>query len=163
VGVLTCTYSIGANGANSSFQGKINNGNGAVSLVKVGTGTLTLSGNNSYSGGTTVSNGTLLVSNISGTGTGTGAVTVASGGILGGTGTIGGAVTVQSGGKLSPGASIGILTVTNPVTLSSGSTTLIEINRANSPNSDRLVAPSVAIGASGILTVTNIGTTNLVF
>ncbi len=60
-------------------------------LVKAGNGTLDLTAANSYSGATTVSAGTLLVS-----GSISGAATVQSGATLGGTGAIGGAVTVSS-------------------------------------------------------------------
>jgi len=45
---------------NSTFAGLIENGSGTVSLVKEGSGTLTLSGANTYSGGTTVSAGSLV-------------------------------------------------------------------------------------------------------
>ncbi|WP_395352767.1 autotransporter-associated beta strand repeat-containing protein [Variovorax sp. UC122_21] len=68
------------------------------SIVKVGAGTLTLSGANSYTGGTTVAAGTLSVTNKSGSATGTGAVQVQSGATLAGTGTIAGTVTVANGG-----------------------------------------------------------------
>ena len=56
-----------------------------------------MSAASTYSGGTVVSNGTLLVNNPTGSGTGAGAVTVASGATLGGSGTIVGSVTLQSG------------------------------------------------------------------
>jgi len=139
-------------------NGPIGNGaNGTGSLIKSGVGTLTLaSSQNTYSGGTTVSNGTLLVTSTLGSGTGSGAVTVKSGGKLGGTGIISGAVTNEAGGTLAPGASIGTLTVNNTVTLAGA--TVMEINPTNSPNSDRLVATSIVGG--GTLMVTNIGTTN---
>ncbi len=75
-------------------------------VVKIGSGTVTLSGANSYSGGTYVADGTLLVN---GTNSGTGAVIVASDGTLGGTGTLSSNVTVF--GTLAPGASIGTLSV----------------------------------------------------
>ena len=59
------TLTIGSNNQSTTFSGVIQ-GTGGVS--KTGTGTLTLSGANSYSGGTTVSAGVLNVSNpISGT------------------------------------------------------------------------------------------------
>ena len=51
---------------------------GSGRLIQLGSGTLTLTRSNTFSGGTTISNGTLLVNNTTGSGTGTGAVTVAS-------------------------------------------------------------------------------------
>jgi autotransporter-associated beta strand protein len=80
-------------------------------LTKVGAGTLTLAAANTYTGGTTINAGTLSVTNATGSGTGTGAVTVNSGGALGGSGTASGPVTVNTGGAVSPGVVQGILTV----------------------------------------------------
>jgi autotransporter-associated beta strand protein len=80
-------------------------------LSKTGSGTWTLKGDNTYTGGTTVAEGTLLINNTVGSGTGTGAVIV-NGGTLGGTGTIGntsGLVSVNAGGTLAPGIGIGTL------------------------------------------------------
>jgi len=74
---------------------------------KVHSGRWTLTANNTYSGTTTVYDGTLLVN---GTHTGGGTYSVIHNGILGGTGTIGSTV-ILSGGTLSPGASAGTLTV----------------------------------------------------
>ena len=83
---------------------------GAGGLIKAGTGTHILTNANTYTGGTTINNGTLQVNNTSGSATGTGAVTVNSGGTLSGlptpaapfnvAGTISGAVTINSGGTL---------------------------------------------------------------
>lgn len=84
---------IGSNNLSTTFSGLIQDGTGVGTLAKIGTGTLTLSGANTYTGGTTISSGNLLVSNLSGSGTGTGAVTV-NGGTLGGSGIISGAVSV---------------------------------------------------------------------
>jgi autotransporter-associated beta strand protein len=76
------------------------------SLRKSGAATLTLSGINTYSGGTTVLSGTLKVTNTDGSATGTGAVSVQAGFLAGG-GTIKGPVTIGkgsgTGASLAPG------------------------------------------------------------
>jgi len=82
---------IGGNGLSTTFSGVVQ-GNG--SLAKTGPGILTLGGANLYLDGTTVNQGTLLVSNRAGSGTG--AVSV-NAGTLGGSGIIAGAVTVGTG------------------------------------------------------------------
>lgn len=69
-----------------------------------------MSNANSYSGGTTITGGTLNVTNTTGSATGSGNVLV-SGGTLGGSGIISGNVTVSNGGVLSPGNSPGNLTL----------------------------------------------------
>jgi fibronectin-binding autotransporter adhesin len=53
-------YSIGALNANTDFGGAIN---GATMIIKTGTGTQTLSGANTYTGSTVVSNGVLQIGN----------------------------------------------------------------------------------------------------
>jgi fibronectin-binding autotransporter adhesin len=92
-----------------------------------------LAGTGSYAGTTTVVTGPFLVD---GTLTGsTSAVTVNSGATLGGTGTISRPVSVN--GTLAPGDSPGILNVTAPVTLNSGSVFAVELNGptpGNGPN-----------------------------
>ncbi len=71
-------------------------------LIKIDTGELDFGGSNTYSGGTTVSAGTLGVTNVSGSGTGTGSVLISSGAILAGTGRISGSVNLS--GHLAPGS-----------------------------------------------------------
>jgi autotransporter-associated beta strand protein len=95
---------------------------GVTSFVKSGVGTWVLTGANTYSGGTIVSAGTLLVNNTTGSGTGTGRVTVQTGATLGGTGSISGDITVQSGGRLS-----GTGTFSN-VTFEAGAQVLLSTN-----------------------------------
>src|SRR5262249_23252131 len=55
---------VGSNNLSTTVSGEIQDGGSfggsGASLVKVGTGTLTLSGNNSYTGATTISTGTLV-------------------------------------------------------------------------------------------------------
>ncbi|MDF1741968.1 MAG: autotransporter-associated beta strand repeat-containing protein, partial [Verrucomicrobiales bacterium] len=92
---------------------------GGGSLVKTGGDDLTITGANTYSGGTTVSAGTLIANNASGSATGTGTVIVNSGANLAGTGTIAGAVTVNAGGTLEPGDdTLDTLTIQGGVTQS---------------------------------------------
>jgi autotransporter-associated beta strand protein len=101
---------------------------GGGGLNKDGDGTLTLSAANTYTGATTVTAGALLVNNTTGSGTGTGAVTVGINATLGGSGTITGAATVD--GFLRPGNSTGLLTV-GSLDLNASATTTLEINGTN--------------------------------
>lgn len=57
----TPTFTLGGNNASGSFSGVIRNTSGALSLVKTGTGTQALSGANTYTGTTAVSQGTLAL------------------------------------------------------------------------------------------------------
>jgi fibronectin-binding autotransporter adhesin len=80
---------VGSNNLSTAFSGIIEDGTyrSGGQLSKAGRGTFTLSGANTYTGGTAVSGGTLLVTNQTGSATGTGAVQV-NAGTLGGTGSI---------------------------------------------------------------------------
>lgn len=127
---------------------------GSGPIIKSSTGTLTLSGANTFSGAVAVNGGKLLVNGIS---AGAGAVSVASGATLGGSGSVGGSVTVQSGGTMSPGTSIGTFTASGNVTLQSGSTNFMEINRATA-SSDKLVAGGT-LTLGGTLQVANLAGT----
>ncbi len=97
----TITWQVGARNEDTTFAGVIGNNTGPSALTKVGTGTLTLSGANTYSGATTISAGRLQVNGSSSATS----YTVQSGGTLGGSGTITGNVTVQAGGALEHGIS----------------------------------------------------------
>jgi fibronectin-binding autotransporter adhesin len=125
------TLVVGGNGLSTEVSGVIADNNpcncfpaGPGALEKVGSGTLTLSGINTYSGGTTVAGGNLRVD-----GSVVGAVNVQSGSTLSGIGTVGGLVTIQSGGTLSAGHSPGTLTV-GALNLNAGSTSVFELGSA---------------------------------
>jgi polygalacturonase len=103
---------------NNSFGGAFL-GSGPLALSLPAGSSLTLQGNSSgYSGALTVNNGTLLVDNTTGSGTGSGAVTVLGAATLGGSGVIGGPLTVN--GTLAPGNSPGTLTVINDLVVNDG-------------------------------------------
>jgi autotransporter-associated beta strand protein len=90
-------------------------------LFKSGSGTLTLSGNNTYTGATTINAGTLLVDGTSASAQ----HTVNTGGTLGGTGDIG-PVSVNSGGTLAPGTSPGCID-TGDLAFASGGILLVDL------------------------------------
>ena len=171
------TYIIGLNNSSSEFDGKFTESTAIrkVSLVKSGTGTFTLTAASSYTGFTTVSNGVLALAFNPNTSTdgsldGTTNIYIGSGAILdvstrsdgtlqlGGTQILQGSGTLRgslnASGTVAPGGdTVGTLTVTNVVSLNN--TTVMKLNRGSTPNSDRLVAPTINLG--GNLIVTNIG------
>jgi autotransporter-associated beta strand protein len=125
---LSTTPSLTLNGAgNGVIASAIGDLGVTLGLVKSGAGTWTLTGSNGYTGGTVVSQGTLLANNTSGSATGTGNVTVLSGATFGGTGAISSLVTTSAGSFLSPGASIESLNVGSA---SGAGTLLIEYDAA---------------------------------
>lgn len=94
------TLTVGAPG-NTTYAGTIINGSTAtLALVKNGSGTLELGGACSYTGTTSVNTGALR---LNGGSLGNTAVTVASGATLTGAGTITGTVSVATGGNIDPG------------------------------------------------------------
>ncbi|TAK94072.1 MAG: hypothetical protein EPO07_17265 [Verrucomicrobia bacterium] len=141
-----------------------------IALNKTTGGTVTLSQTNSYSGDTTISAGTLVLSG-NGSITNSPTISVASGAtfdvtnvasgftlaaaqVLKGNGAINGPATIN--GTVAPGASIGTLTFTNSPTLNG--TVLMEINTTNSPaTNDLLVVSGNPLTFGGTLTVTNTG------
>ncbi len=137
-----------------SGAGKIS---GSGGLTKLGSSTLTLNTVNDYSGATAVSGGRLLVNGA----IGSGAVTVQTGATLGGGGAIGGDITVESGGVLDPGAAAGTIgTLTSGgknVTLSSGSTTVVQVDRNGGSELSDQVASIGTFTAGGTLEVANLG------
>ena len=130
-GASTLTFQ---GGGNFLISGSIQNGSApAISLVKTGSGTLTLSGANTFANTTTISAGTLA-----------------------GSGSVTGAAMIQSGGTISPGSS-NTLAFGGNVTLAPGSVTFMHINKALQTNDQLQTAGAFTYG--GTLIVTNLGGT----
>jgi T5SS/PEP-CTERM-associated repeat protein len=107
-------------------------GSGAIN--QYGSGTTILSGNNNYTGTTTITNGTLV---LSGTNAGNGGISV-TGGLFTGTGVASNSIVTMSGGSITPGSSgsfgtltVGRLTIsggTLNILLSGTSSSLLSVN-----------------------------------
>jgi autotransporter-associated beta strand protein len=153
------------NGVSSTVD-KDNPSSSSGAITKDGSGTLTLTGENTYSNGTTVTNGVLLVSNASGSGTGKAAVAV-NGGTLGGSGIMAGAVTV--GTNSGPGAFLAprneakkpaTLTIKGALTLNDDSTDLYNLD-TKKVKADEVIANGVLIDSGGKFSLRPSGTNAL--
>ena len=139
------TLSIGALNLSTTFAGQFQS---SVNVTKTGTGTLTLSGNSTHTGATTVTGGILAV-----TGSfSSSPVTVNSGAILEGTGILGNGATIQSGGSLEPGlggGSFGTLTVSNSLNLN---TSQLNFDLSSSPagSNDEILLPGGTLNENGV-------------
>jgi autotransporter-associated beta strand protein len=140
---------VGEKNVDAVFNGLIS-GN---SITKNGTGSWTLTNANTYPGGTIVNGGTLIINNATGSGTGTGIVTVNTGATLAGTGTIAGAVVIANGGTIAPGNNgIGSLIINNNLVLAAGSTTSTEVSKSTASDTIRVTGN---ITFNGTLAITN--------
>lgn len=168
------TIVIGYTDASSSFSGTIQNSAGPLSLTKVGSGTLTLSGQATHSGSTIVSGGTLVLTgsatlsvttnifvsagatlNASGL---AGGLTLGYNQVISGGGAVLGSITAGSGAAVSPGGpgAAGTLTLTGNLTLN-GADLNYDLGTATTPGAgvnDLLVV-------TGTLTVSGATALNL--
>ncbi len=157
---------IGSNNLSSIFSGVISDffGRRKDSLTKIGTGTLTLSGSNSYAGRTTILQGTILVANRFGSGVGLGSVAV-DGGELGGTGSILGSTTIGgdtgTASFLSPGTDgTGTCTFGQALTFLSSGVYNCELN-SDTATADNVVVPLVTIDSGALVSLVDLGTATL--
>lgn len=150
---------------NFTLNGTISGAGGIVTTVTNAGNRLVISGSNTYEGGTTVNAGTILVSNTSGSGLGSGSVSVNTGGILGGRGAFTGNVSVASGGTLAPGESIESL-ASGGVSFASGSKFAYEVSSsaALSAGADlQVVNGGLSLSGAVELTLTNIAGSPVAF
>jgi fibronectin-binding autotransporter adhesin len=173
----TVVWSIGNNNLSTTFAGTINNGSTAArisAVTKVGTGTLTLEGLNTYTGPTVIDSGVLALA-FNATNDTDGAIgdsspiQLTAGAVLSvsgrsdGTFPLGSSQTLDGPGLIRGSldasgivAPEGTITVTNGLTLESSCTVDLNLNRATTPNSDRLVANSITNNGA-TLVVNNAG------
>ncbi|MFL6515525.1 MAG: beta strand repeat-containing protein [Chthoniobacterales bacterium] len=137
---------------------------GSGGFVKTGSGTEILTNANTYTGPTTVNGGILQVNNSSGSGTGSGNVTVNSGGTLSGlpatgfasAGTVSGVVTVNSGGNVL--ARSGTTFTFGGLTLNAGSTTQFNLASPTAINVINITtADALSLAGASTVNIANAG------
>jgi autotransporter-associated beta strand protein len=140
---------VGGNDLSTTLSGTIVGFGG--SLIKTGTGILTLSGTNAYTGSTTVNAGALIVD---GSIAASRLTTVNSGAALLGSGTVGSTV-INAGGFLVPGNSPGTMTVAGDLTIERNAFYVVQVDprtasRVNVSGTASLDGTVAAIFAPGI-------------
>lgn len=155
---------------NGTVGGQILDGGFAPGLTKTGAGTWTLNAANTYTGSTTVSNGTLAlgalgsIANSTNIAVSAGATfnvsaasgyTLNAGQLLGGNGWVVGNVATATGAKISPGASAGTLTFSNNLALAAGETNVFELSgTTNGANDLIVVAGNLSLGGTNTILIT---------
>lgn len=146
------TLTANADNASTTFSGILEDLSGALSLTKSGTGSLTLTANNTYSGTTKIIGGTLYVD-----GTQPASSVTLAGGTLAGNGTAGPVDSSSSSGTLSPGNPVAVLTTGN-INLTAGAPTFdIRINGATVGSSYSQLSTSGSIKVTGATLALSLG------
>jgi autotransporter-associated beta strand protein len=147
---------VGSTNQSTTFTGVIDDAGFGGALTKLGSGRLVLTNAHTYTGGTIVAGGILLINNTSGSGTGSGPV-FALAGTLGGSGVIAGAVVVGTGngagvilGPGESGVSPGTLTIQKRLALKADATYRVAL-RSSIPAADQVTAKGVTIRGAQIL------------
>ncbi len=163
------TLTVGSNNQSAIFSGVIQDGGISQgtggTVTKLGTGRWKLRSANSYTGGTTVEEGTLILNSRTGSATGSGPVQV-NAGTLAGRGTITGAVTVGSGSGggavLAPGegaARPARLSLESSLTLKGDATYRCRLNTKK--KADQVLANGVTIESGAQISFAVIGNRKL--
>ena len=157
--------SVGSNNLSTNFSGLIESSGGMTGvLTKIGTGTLALSGANTFTGGTTIEAGTLLVQTKNASATGTGPVQV-NAGTLGGRGKMSGAVTIGSGtgtgAFLAPGVNGAAgLTTQSALTFNADGIYSCEVDTSR-VKADKITAKGVTINSGALFSFVALGNQTL--
>ena len=139
----TPTLTLGDNNTTSTFSGILRNTAGTLAVTKIGSGTQTFSGANTYTGATTVSAGT---ASITGSLSASSAVSV-SGGALVGTGSVG-AVTVANVASSAITGGLGTTgTLTTGALTFGGSTAKLRVNTDGASTVSLVNAAAVTLGS----------------
>lgn len=152
-----------ASGLNHTMSGNISSTGGT--MTKLGTGTLILNGTNTFTGATTIREGTLKAGNSAAlsrtssiivnsgatfdVASSDGGFAIASGQTLGGSGTVKGFLTMKSGSHLTPGDSVGTLTFTFGLDLEAN----VNLNFELGTVSDKIVVSGNTLRGNGPVTV----------
>ncbi|MFA6287320.1 MAG: autotransporter-associated beta strand repeat-containing protein [Opitutaceae bacterium] len=160
----TATLTLGDNDQTATYAGTILDGTGKVAITKIGAGVQTFGGANTYTGNTTISNGTLALSSTGSIG-GSAIVSVASGATfnvsavsgyavasgqtLRGAGSVIGAVAAGSGATVAGGvdaSTLGTLTFSGTLDVTAATVSL-KLN-STAGTSDLLVANGLTLGGA---------------
>ena len=160
----TKTFTLAGNTGSHTFSGSITNGSGQLALTKSGTGsTWTLSGSSSYTGGTTLSGGTLNINHASALGTG--GLTMGAANVVVNN-TSGSPLTIANG--LNMNGVNWIFTGTNDLTIQGAVTQSANNRQITVTNSGarltltgNIAAAASALGVNGAGTLVLTGTNNL--